>query len=132
MFAANGGTRRASLPWEKWRRLAPTGPDRLSRLQADRLDATALDRWIGPRARPNWLQRLLPTGLGGASAPEPPSAILRRIRADGDLRIEELTIEKLKLRQFRAHGNLAALKLALRNAQAQWSGGEVKGSVDAV
>ena len=37
-------------------------------LHADHLDATELDRWIGPRARPGWLQRLLPSLLGGATA----------------------------------------------------------------
>jgi hypothetical protein len=100
-------------------------------LQADHLDATELDRWIGPRARPGWLQRLLPPGLGGSSAAEPHSVVLRRIRASGDLRVDELTIEKIRFKQFSAQTNLAALKLSMRNVQAQWSGGEVKGSVEA-
>src|SRR5213082_3186998 len=100
-------------------------------LQADQLDATELDRWIGPRARPNWLQRLLPPALGGRSAPEPRSIVLRRIRASGDLRVDELTIEKIKLKQFRTQAKLDALKLSMRNVQAQWSGGQVTGSADA-
>jgi AsmA family/AsmA-like C-terminal region len=101
-------------------------------LQADHLDAAELDRWIGPRARPGWLQRLLPSGLGGESPPAAPSAVLRRIRASGDLRVDELTIEKIKLKQFRAQTRLDALKLSIGNVQAQWSGGEVRGSVEAV
>jgi len=100
-------------------------------LQADHLDAAELDRWIGPRARPGWLQRLLPPALGGASAPEPRSIVLRRVRASGDLRVDELTIEKIKLKQFRADTKLDALELSMRNVQAQWSGGQVAGSVDA-
>ena len=100
-------------------------------LQADHLDAAELDRWIGPRARPSWLQRLLPSGLGGASAPEPPNVVLRRIRAFGDLRVDDLTIEKIKLKQCHAQTNLENLKLSLRNVQAQWSGGEVRGTVEA-
>jgi len=100
-------------------------------LQADHLDAAELDRWIGPRARPNWLQRLLPSGLGGSSAPEPPNVVLRRIRAFGDLRVDDLTIEKIKLKQCHAQTNLENLKLSLRNVQAQWSGGEVRGTFEA-
>jgi hypothetical protein len=100
-------------------------------LQADHLDAAELDRWIGPRARPGWLQRLLPKGLGGASNADPPSVVLRRILASGDLRADELTIEKIKLKQFRAQAKLSALKLNLRFVQAQWSGGEVRGNFEA-
>jgi hypothetical protein len=100
-------------------------------LQADHLDAAELDRWVGPRARPGWLQRLLPAGLGG-SAPEPPSALLRRIRADGELSVDELAIERIKLRQFRAKARLDSLKLSVKNVQAKWAGGDVKGAADAV
>jgi hypothetical protein len=101
-------------------------------LQADHLDAGELDRWIGPRARPGWLQRLLPKGLGGTANTEPPSVVLRRIRASGDLRVDELTIEKIKLKQFHAQTKLDALNLNLRYIQAQWSGGEVRGDFEAV
>jgi len=100
-------------------------------LQADHLDAVDLDRWIGPRARPSWLQRLLPPAFGGAPAPGPPSVVLQRIRASGSLRVDELTIERIRLQQFRAQTKLDALKLILQDAQAQWSGGEVKGAVEA-
>jgi AsmA-like protein len=99
-------------------------------LHADHLDAAELDRWMGPRARPSWLQRLLPAGLGGAAAP-PPSVLLQRIRAEGELRADELAIEKIKLRQFEAHAKLAAFQLGLRNVRAQWSGGEVSGTAQA-
>jgi len=100
-------------------------------LQADHLDAAELDRWIGPRARPSWLQRLLPPAFGGAPAPEPPSVVLQRIRASGDLRVDEITIEKIKLKQFRAQTKLDALKLILQDVHAQWSGGEVTGAAEA-
>ncbi len=100
-------------------------------LHADHLDATELDRWIGPRARPSWLQRLLPAGLGGAAAPAPPSVLLQRIKAEGDLRADELTIEKLRLKQFTAHATLAELKLSLHQVNAQWAGGEVSANAEA-
>ena len=57
--------------------------------------------------------------------------VLQRIRASGELRVDELAIERIKLKQFRALANLGALKLNLQNVQAQWSGGEVKGVLDA-
>jgi hypothetical protein len=100
-------------------------------LQADRLDAAELDRWIGPRARPSWLQRLLPPVFGGAPAPQPPSVVLQRIRASGDLRVDELRIEKIRLQQFRARTQLDALKISLQNVQARWAGGEVSGAAEA-
>ena len=55
-------------------------------LHADHLAATELDRWIGPRARPGWLQRLLPSLLGGTpQAPsEHASELVRRINAEGE------------------------------------------------
>ena len=102
-------------------------------LHADRLDATELDRWIGPRARPGWLQRLLPSLLGGAPAPqtanEHASELVRRINAEGELRVDEFTVEKLRFQQVRADGSLDDLHLDLREADAQWAGGKVRARV---
>jgi hypothetical protein len=102
-------------------------------LHADRLDATELDRWIGPRARPGWLQRLLPSLLGGAPAPqtanEHASELVRRINAEGELRVDEFTLEKLRFQQVRADGSLDDLHLDLREADAQWAGGKVRARV---
>jgi len=100
-------------------------------LQADHLDAADLDRWMGPRARPSWFERLLPSALGGSSQPAPSSVLLKRIRGEGELRVDELTIEEIKLRQFHTHAKLEGQKLKLLNAQAQWSGGAVQGNVAA-
>lgn len=100
-------------------------------LQADQLDAAELDRWIGPRARPTWLQRLLPSALGGSSQPAPSGAVLKRIRAEGDLKVEQIAIEEITLKAFRARVNLSDLKLRLDNAQAQWSGGTAQGRLAA-
>jgi AsmA-like C-terminal region/AsmA family len=100
-------------------------------LQADQLDAAELDRWIGPRARPNWLQRLLPAGLGGNSTPLSSLTPLRRIRAEGDLKVDEIAIEKIHLKGFRAHARLDGSDVNLENAQAQWSGGTAQGRLSA-
>jgi hypothetical protein len=101
-------------------------------LRADRLDATELDRWFGPRARPNWLQRLLPSLLGGAKAqPTRASELLRQVSAEGELTVDTLVVEKMKLANVRAGITLRNLQLQVRNAQAQWAGGTVRGGMQA-
>ena len=104
-------------------------------LHADHLDATELDRWIGPRARPGWLQRMLPSLLGGSPPAEAPnehaSELVRRINADGELRVDEFTMEKLKFQQVRAAGSLDDLHLDVRDADGQWAGGKVHARLSA-
>jgi hypothetical protein len=99
-------------------------------LHADHLDATELDRWVGPRSRPNWLQRLLPSLLGDANTAHA-SELLRRVSAEGELTADTLTIEKIKL--SKAHGHLAlhSLHLEVRDGEAQWAGGTVRGGMQA-
>lgn len=104
-----------------------TSPQWTFQLHADRLDAAELDRWTGPRARPTWLQRLLPSALGGSSQPAASAAVLKKIRAEGDLRAEEVAVEKVVLKAVRAHAKLNDLHLSLENAQAQWCGGSAEG-----
>jgi len=102
-------------------------------LHADHLNAAELDRWIGPRARPGWLQRVLPSLLGGSI--EQPNAhaseLVRRVDADGELQVDEFTMEKLKFQQVRAVGSLQDLHLDVRAAEAQWAGGKVHAKVGA-
>jgi AsmA family len=93
-------------------------------LHANHLDAADLDRWMGPRARPGWLQRLLPSLLGGGAA-NPASELLRRINAEGELRVDEFTLEKIKLDQVRATGALRDLHLELRQAEGRCFGGKL-------
>src|SRR6266853_1235987 len=100
-------------------------------LSVDQLDAADLDRWVGPRARPNWLQRLLPTLLGGTAPSTPASELVRRVNSEGELNIAQLTIEKLKLEQVLAKGSLHDLQLDGREAQAEWAGGKVRAKIDA-
>ncbi len=102
-------------------------------LHADHLDATELDRWIGPRARPGWLQRLLPSLLGGApqASSQQASALVRRINAEGELRVDDFALEKLKFQQVHAIGALDDLHLDVRQADAQWAGGKIHASLAA-
>ena len=106
-------------------------PKWIFHLYGDQLDAAELDRWVGPRARPGWLQRLLPSLLGG-SAPSPPaSELVRRVNAEGELDVGQLTIEKLKLEQVHAKGSLRDLHLEVQDADAEWAGGKVRAKIGA-
>jgi len=100
-------------------------------LHADHLDAGDLDLWFGPRARPNWLQRLLPSLLGKSDSGAKPSELLRRISAEGDLTADSLTIEKVKLAHPHAHVTFHDLCLEVKDADAEWAGGTVRGDLKA-
>src|SRR5262249_22997408 len=87
-----------------------TGPRWLLKLHADSFSAADLDRWAGPRARPNWLQRLLPAVLGGSSTQNPvASDFVRLINAEGEVSVDSFELEKLNLKQLHAHASLRDL-----------------------
>jgi hypothetical protein len=100
-------------------------------LTTDRMNAAELDRWVGPRARPNWLQRLLSSLLGGSSPSPAASELVRQMNAEGEINIGELTIEKLKVANVHAEGALRDLQLEVREADAEWAGGRVHAQVHA-
>src|SRR5216684_120606 len=108
-----------------------TGPEWKFHLNADHMSAADLDRWVGPRARPSWLQRLLPSLLGGSAPSTPASELVRRVNAEGELRISQLTIEKLSFGQVLAKGSLHDLQLDVSDAQAEWAGGKVRAKINA-
>lgn len=101
-------------------------------LHADRLSAADLDHWIGPRARPGWLQRLLPTVLGGSpSAPPPASDLLRQLNAQGTLRVDEFAVEKVRVKDLLASVALHGLSLEVEDGSGQWAGGTLHGRLSA-
>jgi AsmA family/AsmA-like C-terminal region len=110
---------------------ADAGPRWNFNLTADRMNAAELDRWVGPRARPNWLQRLLPSLLGGSSPSPAASELVREVNAEGELTIGELAVEKLKLANVHAQGALHDLQLEVRDAEAQWGSGTVHAQMHA-
>jgi len=54
-----------------------------------------------------------------------------RVKAEGELGIAQLTIEKLKLEDVLAKGSLQDLQLDVREAQAEWAGGKVRAKIHA-
>jgi AsmA family/AsmA-like C-terminal region len=103
----------------------------LAILNADHLDASELDRWVGPRSRPGWLERLLPSLLGGKAKVASGSELVGSLNVAGELRVDEFTIEKLKLQQVHLQGSLHDLQLDVPDGQAQWAGGVVRASMTA-
>jgi AsmA family len=99
-------------------------------LTANHLDAADLDRWMGPRARPGWLQRLLMPLLGN-SGNSAPSELLRRVNAEGIVNIDEFTLEDVKLNQLHATGSLNDLHLELQDAEARCAGGRLRAKMRA-
>ncbi len=109
---------------------ADSAPHWRFQLHGTALAAADMDRWMGPRARPGWLQRLLPAMLGGSTGQAPDAGdLLRRVNAEGELNIDEFSLEKLKLKQLHAHASLRRLRLLVEKCQAQWAGGTLQGSV---
>jgi len=101
-------------------------------LHTDLLDAAELDRWFGPRARPSWLQRLLPALLSSSGDKgAKPSELLRRISAQGEISADTLIVEKVKLAHASAQLTMRDLHLEARDAQAQWAGGTMGGELQA-
>jgi uncharacterized protein involved in outer membrane biogenesis len=98
-------------------------------LHADHLDATELDRWVGPRARPGWVQRLLPSLFSGKAQTVPASELVRRLNVVGSVQVDEFTIEKLKLQQLHLQGSLHDLQLNVSDGRAQWAGGAVRATM---
>jgi hypothetical protein len=101
-------------------------------LHADRLDAADLDYWVGPRARPNWLERLLPSLLAADSSSAKASELLRRVSADGEISADNLTVEKMKLARVHARVAFRDLQLVAQDAEAQWAGGAIRGNFKAL
>jgi len=106
-------------------------PDWKFQLHADHLNAAELDRWTGPRARPGWLERLLPSLLGNATPGAGASELIRRIHAEGEIRVDQLSIERLRLTKVKAAASLRELRLAVHEATAEYAGGTVRGSLQA-
>jgi hypothetical protein len=101
-------------------------------LHTDLLDASEMDRWVGPRARPSWLQRLMTSLLAKNDTVAKPSELLRRVSAEGDVSIDTFIVEKVKLSHATGKVALHELHLDVQDAQAQWAGGTVSGEMKAL
>jgi hypothetical protein len=112
---------------------AASPPEWRFQLRADHLSAAELDRWLGPRARPGWLERLLPGLLGSerGSTPAAPRPLLHNLHARGELAVDQFSLGALKLERLRAQTVIASSKVSVSAAEAEFAGGRVKGSLEA-
>ncbi|HEY4838787.1 MAG TPA: AsmA family protein, partial [Candidatus Acidoferrales bacterium] len=99
-------------------------------LATDHLDAAELDRWIGPRARPNWLARIFtPEASGNSTVPGP--GPLSQLRAHGTLRAETFTLAPLEVQSLRAQIEMLGRNINFSEFDAKLNGGTISGGLAA-
>jgi uncharacterized protein involved in outer membrane biogenesis len=97
-------------------------------LAADHLDAAELDRWIGPRARPNWLARIFSSEGGANSAISGPGP-LSQLRARGTLRAETFSLAPLDVQSLRTQIELLGRNINFSEFDAKLNGGTISGGL---
>jgi hypothetical protein len=106
-------------------------------LTADHLDATELDRWLGPRERPGWLARLLSpqdASTRGSSSANPIAVAghlgpLADLNARGNLKVESFQLAPLEVQKLSAEVELKGRKVNLSRFDAQICDGSISGGL---
>lgn len=99
-------------------------------LSADRLDLAALNRWVNPRRQPGLLQRVVPFGGASRGAAEYEEHV-QRLRARGRVTVDQFVLAPVALRKLHGLLEMDGRKLRLSDAQAEFFGGTVRGSLRA-
>jgi len=109
---------------------APAGaaPEWEFDLAADHLDAAELDRWMGPRARPNWLARFF-SSEGSASSSIRGPGPLSQLRARGTLRADTFTLAPLEVQSLRAQIEMLGQNLNVSEFDATLNSGAISGGL---
>jgi AsmA-like protein len=94
-------------------------------MSADHLAAGDLDRWLNPRWRQTFIDRVLPF-LNSRGAAQATPEILR---ASGRMNIEELAVGALRLHNVQGALAVGGRHLELSDASARFYGGEIAGSL---
>lgn len=91
-------------------------------LSADRLSAADLDRWLNPRWRESFLDRVLPF-LG-----QPPAVLApETLRASGILAVGEFVLEPLLIRKLSGNFRIDGRRIEFSDATGQFYGGHASG-----
>lgn len=96
-------------------------------VSGDSLSAEELDRWLDPRWRESFLDRMLP--FLNSRAPE--SAALGSLHASGKVALDEFTLTRVAVRRVRGELTIDGHRIALANAAGQFSGGQLAGALQA-
>ena len=104
-----------------------TGGDWEFGLSTDHLTTADLDRWLNPRWRQSFLDRMLPF----LNSPSPVNAVPETLRASGKLTVDEFTLAPFAAHRLQGEVKLAGRRIEFANARAQFYGGELAGSFEA-
>jgi hypothetical protein len=96
-------------------------------LSTDALSLADLDRWLNPRWRQSFLDRMLPF-LNSSS---PANAVPENLRAEGRINIEDLALAPLALHHLESDVKIGGRHIEVPRATAQFFGGALTGSLDA-
>jgi AsmA-like C-terminal region len=97
-------------------------------VSADQVAASDLDRWLNPRWRESFLYRVLPF----LNPNSPTNSVPENLRASGRLSIDEFAIGSLVLKHLHENLTIGGRHLEVANAKAQFYGGTLDGSLDAL
>ena len=95
-------------------------------LDAERLSAADLDRWLDPRWRESFFDRMLPF-FGSQQSVATPEDLL----ASGTLKLGEFALQPLLVRRLQGNLTIDGRDIELADAKAQFYGGEVSGLLHA-
>jgi hypothetical protein len=96
-------------------------------LSTDALSAADLDRWLNPRWRQSFLDRMLPF-LNSSS---PANAVPENLRAEGRINIEEFALAPVALHHLQSEVKIGGRHIEVSSARAEFFGGALEGSLDA-
>src|SRR5580693_3548210 len=96
-------------------------------LSTDALSAADLDRWLNPRWRQSFLDRMLPF-LNSSS---PANAVPENLRAEGRINIEQFALAPVALHHLQSDVKIGGRHIEVSSAKAEFFGGALEGSLDA-
>ena len=96
-------------------------------LSTDALSVADLDRWLNPRWRQSFLDRMLPF-LNSSS---PANAVPENLRAEGRITVEEFALAPVALHHLQSDVRIGGRHMEVSGAKAQFFGGTLEGSLDA-
>jgi hypothetical protein len=96
-------------------------------LSADHIAAADLDRWLNPRWRQSFLDRMLPF----LNPRSPTNAVTDALHASGRITLDQFTLAPVVVRHLQGDVKIEGHHIDVANAKAQLYGGNIGGSFEA-
>jgi AsmA-like C-terminal region/AsmA family len=96
-------------------------------LSADHLAAADVDRWLNPRWRESFLDRMLPF----LNPRSPTNAVTDTLQASGRIALDEFTLAPVTVRRLQGDMKVSGHHIGLTNARGQFYGGNIAASFEA-